>query len=224
MNKARDILVCGLNNGAIPISEIHEASDALELRICRQTMEKENCDLDFGDDGLIEHKEEDRYAFYELEPVRHCTGIVGPPIIRIDAKKPPKNVSAPVPKSSFQIFADFEEPIVSLAPRDVKQEFDNLNCDPDYQSIFGYKGCPDLHVSLSDNTSTKNGQFKGLPGLPNSEEPLAGFVAYCETQKLKLKFFIRRELVETKSVEEAFLERMRNLNFAGGDAQILKTC
>lgn len=210
MNRARDILAKGINNRAVPINELHEASDELEVRILRWTLEKEKrqSELDMDDDSFIEHF--DRQAFNELEPVQDRRGLIGAPIVRVISAPPPRLPSETTPSGgSFEVFADFEEEEQPIRPKTPPQkEFSELSNDPDYQSIFGYKEFTDPHVNITKNTQCKDLKKNAIPGLNIPEQPLSGFVVYCEAknaQKLKLKFAIKRDLVESCSIEEAYL-------------------
>lgn len=219
MNRAREILAKGINNKAVPITELYEASDELEVRILRWTLEKEKrqSELDMDDDSFIEHF--DRQAFNELEPVQDKRGLIGAPIVRVISAPPPRLPSETTSSGgSFEVFADYEEeeePIPVPQKTLPKKEFPELSNDPDYQSIFGYKEFTNPHISITKNTESRDLKKNGIPGLQTGDQPLASFVVYCEAknaQKLKLKFAIKRDLVESCSIEEAFLCRILEAN------------
>ena len=68
MDRAREILNRGNFNRATPITELNEASDALECRILRWTLEKEKkqAELDFSDDDYTDI-DEARRVFGRME-------------------------------------------------------------------------------------------------------------------------------------------------------------
>jgi hypothetical protein len=221
MDRAREILNRGIFNRATPITDLHEAADALECRILRWTMEKEKkqAELDFSDDDYS-NVDDGRKIFGRMDIVETEKGYRAP-IERSHTSTPKKLDIRPKIKADFEVYVEEEEeeaPSSQNSNWTIPRIEEELSSDPDWQSIFGYRDTPGLHIDITENTVPRGrGRMKVKP-VP--EQPLAAFSVYCETQKIKLKFAIRRELISSCSIEEAFAQRLlSHENNGKGDGQ-----
>uniref|UniRef100_A0A914XX10 BUB1 N-terminal domain-containing protein n=1 Tax=Panagrolaimus superbus TaxID=310955 RepID=A0A914XX10_9BILA len=208
MDRAREILRRGIFNRATPITELNEATDALEVRILRWTMEKEKrqAELDLSDDDYS-NMEDTRRMFGQIEVEETERGYRAP-TVRTDTSTPKKlNIRAPI-KADFDVYVEEEEEESSSQNSNwsIPKVEEELSSDPDWQSIFGYQDTPGIHLDITENTVTHKGGI--IKVKPSPEQPLAAFSVYCETQKTKLKFAVRRELVYNCSIEEAYVQQL----------------